>query len=86
MLLLKMAHILFPLHSSIIFLHYLRQSANAGVIFRFRACRNQVFSCRSCETMFGAHADRKFLEGCSKESGKGENLRAQDQVNKMGVE
>ena len=36
--------------------------------------------------MFGAHADRKFLEGCSKESGKGENLRAQDQVNKVGAE
>ena len=38
--------------------------------------------------MFGAHfhPERKFLEGCLIESGKGENLRAQDQVNKMGVE
>ena len=35
--------------------------------------------------MFGAHfhLERNFLEGCSIESEKGENLRAQDQVNKV---
>ena len=38
--------------------------------------------------MIGAYfyPERKFLEGCSKESGKGGHMRAQDQVNKVGVE
>ena len=38
--------------------------------------------------MFGPHfhPERKFLEGCSIESGKGENLRSQDQVNKVDAE
>ena len=29
------------------------------------------------------HPERKFLEGCSTESGKRENLRAQNQLNKV---
>ena len=38
--------------------------------------------------MFGGnfHPKKNFLEGCSIESGKDENLRAQDQVNKVGAE
>ena len=38
--------------------------------------------------MFGAHfhPERKFLEGCSIEIGKGENLKAQDQMNEVGAE
>ena len=72
-------------HQQYILLHYLQQSANAGVIFRFRAWRNfMVLSWRTRQAMFGAHfyLERKFIEGCSIESGHVENLRAQDQVNR----
>ena len=54
----------------------------------FRARGNRVVLSWSRQAMFEAHfhPERKFLEGCSIERGNGENLRAQDQVNKLGTE